>query len=369
MLSKDDNLRHLISEQAAEWHVIHGEGPLSPQQAGELMRWLRTSPLHPAEYLSIAELERGIAEVARADTTSLEDLLEDAATPVQWLPTHAAKWPHRDNDVLAGPRGGMRQGARHRTSRGGWVVGLAIAVAVVVAALVGWNWLGSGATLETFSTGRGQERTTRLPDHTVLRLDADSRVVVHFSRARREVAVERGQAYFEVAADPGRPFGVRAGPVSIRDIGTAFNVYRHSAATTVTVVEGNVQVSDPGAPAPSSRAPAGSVVRLGPGEQVKVSDSGRVLAYGTADMWQTLAWMHGRITFEAMPITEVASRFNRYNATQITVVDPSIGAIRITGTFQSHGVASFIRFLEGLPGVAIRTRGQRVTVEAAPHRN
>lgn len=379
MVSKNDDLRRLVSEQAAEWHALESEGPLSPGQAAELMRWLRTSPLHVTEYLAIAELERGIAEVARADTTSLESLLEDATMPPQLLPAHAAKWPHRDIIAPRDPRDGSRRGATERRSKAGWVAGLAIAAMMVVAALAGWNWLGSGATLETFSTGRGQQRTTYLSDHTLLTLDAESRVVVHFSRTRREVAVERGQAYFEVAADPGRPFRVRVGQISIRDIGTAFDVDRHKAGATITVVRGHVQVwhdasqvasaTSASRPASPSRPPVGPLASLGPGERVRVSDSGRVLAYGNADMWQALAWMHGRITFEAMPIAKVASRFNRYNATQITVADPSIGAIRITGTFRSDGVASFIRFLEGLPGVAITTHGHRVTVEAAPRRN
>lgn len=365
MLSKNDKLRQLIGEQAAEWYATQLEGPLTSRQAAELVRWLQTSPLHVAEYLAIAQLERGLAEVARADATPLDELLAATGAQVQPLLPDVDGYPSMDVDGLAGrPR---RYPATGRRGWGtGWAAALAAVLVVVAAvAFIGWSWFGSGSTQETFVTGRGQQREAYLPDHTRLRLDADSRVVVRFSRERREVVVQRGQAWFEVAADAARPFGVRAGPLAIHDIGTTFDVYRQAAGTTVTVIEGHVEVSDAGAASGGAVGAAGALASLGPGEQVRVGADGRVLAEGAADLWQALAWTHGRINFEDMPIGEVAREFNRYNAVELRVTDPAIGAIRITGTFESHGVASFVRFLEGLPGVAVSTRGQRITVAAA----
>ncbi|HEU0276413.1 MAG TPA: FecR domain-containing protein [Rhodanobacteraceae bacterium] len=361
MPSKNDKLRQLISEQAAEWHAVQREGPLSDEQASELVRWLQTSPLHVSEYLSMAQLERAIADVARSDATPLAALLADPGAPVRALPVAGAfRHPGRPGAPSDRPR--VRGRRRRRVVRRAALA----ACATLGLALVGWHWLGTRAAVETLATRRGQELTTRLADHTLLKLDAESRVIVRFSRARREVEVARGQAYFEVAADAARPFGVRAGPIVIRDIGTTFDVYRHTTGTTITVVRGHVEVAAPGGRGIGARGarPLDPVATLGPGQQVRVSDGGRVLAAGAADLWQALGWTHGRITFENMPIGEVAAQFNRYNATRITVRSPAIGTIRITGTFQADGVASFVRFLEGLPGVAVRTRGQQVTVDA-----
>jgi transmembrane sensor len=42
----------------------------------------------------------------------------------------------------------------------------------------------------------------------------------------RQVKLDRGEAWFQVAKDPQRPFVVESGPVRVRAVGTAFSVRR-----------------------------------------------------------------------------------------------------------------------------------------------
>ncbi|HEY4126199.1 MAG TPA: DUF4880 domain-containing protein, partial [Rhizomicrobium sp.] len=60
----EEQLRDLIAEQAAEFYIAHRAGDLSREQEQEFLRWLRTSPLHVAEYLSIAGLAKDLGRVA-----------------------------------------------------------------------------------------------------------------------------------------------------------------------------------------------------------------------------------------------------------------------------------------------------------------
>ena len=84
------------------------------------------------------------------------------------------------------------------------------ALAMIAAILgIGVHWLASRPQVQQqYATGHGELRSLQLPDNTVVRLNTDSAIAVAIDRRRRRVEVLRGQAYFEVAKDPTRPFGV-----------------------------------------------------------------------------------------------------------------------------------------------------------------
>lgn len=373
MRTQDEKLRELIAEEAAEWHVAHAEGGLRPHQARAFMHWLRTSPVHVAEYLAIAEVARGAGEAARQSTTPIPDLESGEETPVRSLHgDHATSIdgissPHMHR-VLS-PRG-SRQAARRPRTR--WVAVAAGILIVSLATLAGAYWLGSNTRVQTFATGHGEERSLQLPDNTLVQLDSDSAITIRFNEGQRLVVVDRGQAFFKVFKDPARPFGVQVGDSLIRDIGTAFNVYQRTDDTTVTVAEGRVQIwREPSGqsagrwwswPRSSRDASGPPVADLTAGEQVRIADSGKVTSLGTVDVQQAVAWTHGRIAFDNEAVARVAAEFNRYNNVQISMEGASVGALPISGTFNVHDVNTFVAFLGTLPHVHVEKHGDHIFV-------
>lgn len=372
MRTQDEKIRELIAEQAAEWQVAHSEGALSPQQARAFMHWLRISPTHVAEYLTIAALARDVSDAARCSTASVLDLADEEER-VQSLRTeratstggvsspqmHRALSPRRSRHVSQWPR----------------VPWLAMAASLLVAslaALAGAHWLGSNADAQTFSTGRGEERSLQLSDNTLVQLDSDSAITVRFGGSRRRVAVERGQAFFKVSKDPERPFSVEVGGSLIRDIGTAFDVYRRKADTSITVAEGQVQIwNGPFTQTPNpwwswlrpaSDSSGAPVADLRAGEQVRIASTGKIISQGAVDMQEALAWTHGRIAFDNEAAAQVAAEFNRYNNVQISMEDASVGQLPISGTFNVHDVSTFVAFLGTLPHVRVEKRGDHIFV-------
>jgi hypothetical protein len=80
-----------------------------------------------------------------------------------------------------------------------------------------------------------------LLDGTVVELDADTVLAIDYTPWRRRITLERGQAQFRVA--PGwRPFSVRAGDGTVRDIGTTFNVWEECGEVRVAVQQGEVEI-------------------------------------------------------------------------------------------------------------------------------
>ena len=377
MRTQEQKMRMLIAEQAAEWHVAHLDGGLDSRRAREFMRWLQASPLHIAEYLQIASIARDAADAARKSNTPLQSLLMEASDPVVQL--GGAK---RDENFETYSPDAHRVARKHHSSRHTrrrsvvrWAASFAALVFVLSASLLG-GWLTSRPHVKIFATRHGEQRSLQLSDDTTVQLDSDSSIKVEFNYRQRRVEVERGQAYFQVAKDSGRPFSVRAGQSLIRDVGTAFDVYRRSTDTTVTVAQGRVQVWTAPDKEPSIRDwfgfgerdiwPQGKpLADLVAGHQVRIALSGRVESQGEADMQQTLAWTRGDIAFDNQSVASVAAEFNRYNRQQIDVADSRIGALPISGVFNAHDVGTFATFLGTMSGVHVETHGQQIVVAAS----
>lgn len=97
------------------------------------------------------------------------------------------------------------------------------------------------------STGIGRIKKITLPDHSVIWINAATkiRVPAEFSGKSREVYLDEGEAFFNVTKNPNRPFIVHSGKINIRVLGTSFNVRSYPTITEqkVQVATGLVQVS------------------------------------------------------------------------------------------------------------------------------
>src|SRR5690242_9710819 len=69
---------------------------------------------------------------------------------------------------------------------------------------------------EIWRAGVGEKRIAGLADGTTATLNTSSRIVVFYSPLARDVYLSYGEAAFEVARDPGRPFSVHVGQRQIQ---------------------------------------------------------------------------------------------------------------------------------------------------------
>ena len=138
--------------------------------------------------------------------------------------------------------GDVRAMRRRRTTRlaGSAVAALAVSFGVGVAGQ--WNgWFAAPPTVAHFETQRGQPRTVKLDDGSMVRLDGASRLDVTIAGDKRVATLATGEAYFDVAHDPARPFTVLAGGSSTRVLGTAFDVTVARGAVKLEVYRGTVR--------------------------------------------------------------------------------------------------------------------------------
>jgi transmembrane sensor len=337
----------LIEAEAAVWLSLRDRG-LNESETAEFMRWMQEDPRH--------------AEVFAALDATWQDFNRLAVA----RPEGAGEG---DADLLA-PR--LRP-----QRRAPWILGGLAAAAALVLAVVGvWQDFSPRPTAETEIGGF---RELRLADGSVVQLNTDSAVRTRFTAEERRIELLRGEAFFDVAANPARPFIVSAGGVAVRAVGTAFNVRLRETAVEVLVTEGKVQVNDSlkggsllgvdAAGTPSllvqgemAVIPASAVAGV---PEAPTGNAGVVALVAPVEVQRALAWQERRLEFEARPLGEVVAEFNRYNRTKLVIADPRLGAQRFSGSFRAEGYEPFVRLLEQNFGVAAVREGDDIVLRRA----
>lgn len=159
-----------------------------------------------------------------------------------------------------------------------------------------------------------------LPDQTIVWLNAESsiRFPTAFTGKERRVEVT-GEAYFEVAKDPAKPFIVSTGGTEIKVLGTHFNIrnYADDATIKTTLVEGSVQVSTGGGQAGTSNTKPGTVLQ--PGQQAAIpisagANTSSGITVQAVDVESVVAWKNGYFDFKAAGFTDVMKEIRRWYA-------------------------------------------------------
>ncbi|WP_431261482.1 FecR family protein [Roseateles chitinivorans] len=167
---------------------------------------------------------------------------------------------------------------------------------------------------ERYETGVGERRTVVLKDGSRISLNTASRIHVRWTPSRRIVELETGEALFEVAKDPRRPFVAVANGVEVRAIGTSFVVRSDagearrdeaSGGTSVTLIEGTVVVTQVSGKnervspvSPMSPMSSVMAVEMLPGERLRIALAPGLKSAEVAKdrprIDQVTAWQRGR---------------------------------------------------------------------------
>ncbi|OYY90336.1 MAG: hypothetical protein B7Y45_08585 [Sphingomonas sp. 28-66-16] len=190
-----------------------------------------------------------------------------------------------------------------------------------------------------YRTGIGQKLAMTLEDGSRVTLDTDSRLRVAYSATERRLVLDRGQAMFEVAKHRARPFVVAAGDQTVTAHGTAFDVRISEDQVRVVLVEGKVSVA-------SRHARS---VAMEPNDML-IATPGNVAIQKLADASDAARWREGILVFKDQPLAEAVAELNRYSRHQLVLGDDRARQLRISGSFRTGEVASFVEALElGFP--------------------
>lgn len=336
-----------IERTAAAWLARRDAGALSPDDQAALDAWLDAATAHRVAFLRLEEAWRR-ADRLRALGAGRIDLMPPPRGGWSFMPTGSGL-------------GAARTAPRKAPSRGRLLAGLAATAACLVLAAVLWAAWPRQPRIKstTYATATGTLRGISLPDGSRITLSSDSRVQVAYLREERHIELQRGEAFFEVAKDPDRPFTVIAGERRVTAVGTRFDVRRGRADLRVVVTQGVVRLEAEahadGRRQPVTLLPAGSVA-VASGDGVSVQSGSVAVAE------DRLRWRSGFLVFHDTPLATAVTEFNRYNARKVLVGDPAVGALRIGGNFRWSNTEAFVRLLEqGFP-VRVERRADAIVL-------
>lgn len=228
----------------------------------------------------------------------------------------------------------------------GWR-GFSAAALLLVATVIGLMFYpgaeqGWESTALRYVTRVGEQKTINLNDGSVVTLNTGTQLIVNVTGSERRVILERGEAFFDVAADPRRPFTVSTRLRTVTVLGTQFNVRMYPEKLQVAVLEGMVALH-PNEQQVSVNAPLLSgtenneVVMAHPG-QVRVQagwvaelngDNQQLLGYSTDKLNNLSAWRSGQLEFAGLPLYRVVQDLNRYSHKKILIEDTAINDLKI----------------------------------------
>lgn len=202
----------------------------------------------------------------------------------------------------------------------------------------------------TFATALGERRTEMLDDGSQVVLNTDSAIEVRYSKGRRAIALMRGEAQFDVAHDASRPFVVGIGDDTVTALGTRFQVRREPESTSVTLLEGSVEVA---------RGDERHV--MAPNERALLS-ARTGIAITSIDPELASSWLDGWLRFRGAPLAEVIAEANRYSELKLRLGDPRLADVELSGNFHAGDNASIGDAASMILPVRVEQRGGEIVL-------
>ncbi|VUD47015.1 hypothetical protein TDB9533_00940 [Thalassocella blandensis] len=326
-----------IKQTAAEWFACMREDSLAESKKKEFERWRNASPLHALAYEQCCTL---------------------------WMMSHELKQDEDIREMLSQARksGASQSLARFRARRSTMIKMLS---AVAAIALVGVLLVVRQQVPEAvyYFSKIGEQKNVTLQDGSIITLNTNSKVKVVYTRNTRQIELEKGEVYFDVAKNRERPFLVKVNTSTVTAVGTEFNVSKLSEAIKVDVTEGIVEFKIENDDSIAHDASHSNIVTsLKVGDAVLYDFQENQAHFSQVNYAKIHAWRDNKIYFKEDTLDAVIQEYNRYIVPKIIVVDDELNKQKITGIFQQGDLDSFIFALQQALNAQVETYGDRILI-------
>lgn len=367
---RDENRRRLdtpldqVEAAAACWLLKRESAQWSPADEEQLTDWLNASANHRVAFIRLRSVWR---EAGRLQAVGA------AFTPGQ-VPRRGMigqspffSMRRRDEPETMGTSVSSLSNVKPRDAGRRWVqYGLAASCLLAIGVAVSMYF--GPQSRPSYRTPIGGLATVPMEDGSKVTLNTSTEISLRMSRKERRVNLLQGEAFFDVAKDPDRPFVVHAGNQQVIAVGTKFSVRLQDAGIHVAVTEGKVRIEK--RPLLAGEAPSTNPSLLVAGTIADARDLDiSIQQQPLVQLERGLSWREGYVSLRRASLAEAVAEFNRYNHRQLVIADPELEQIRVGGNFQSGNIDGFVRLLQQGFMIRAEERDSRIVLTRRPERN
>ena len=207
------------------------------------------------------------------------------------------------------------------------------------------------------STNPGQKMTTKLPDGTIVILNASSNIEFPsvFDQEKRVVKLT-GEAFFEVTHDTFRPFYVRFGDSEVKVLGTSFNIRTYDRENTVSVAVATGRVS-------FTNSDAQSEVILEPNQMVSYDEVEKQMIKRKFDPMELYGWKDKILYFKNDEFEDIIKELENWYGVSINAEKDFSQKGTFSGVFKNSSLEHVLVGLSYLYEFKYEIKGNKVTLK------
>ena len=198
-----------------------------------------------------------------------------------------------------------------------------------------------------------------LPDQTEVWLNSGSLLEYPLAmgdQENRKVKLS-GQGYFKVAHDAARPFIVQTREISIKALGTSFDVsvYAEDNQISSTLEEGTIALID---------LNDNEVTRITPGQKAFFDKTTHTIVVKDVATLLTTSWKDGKLIFRNTALPDVTAQLERWFNCKI-YLDPQLlnAGLTYTATIQDETLGEVLKMIEISTRIKTRIEKREVYIE------
>lgn len=230
----------------------------------------------------------------------------------------------------------------------------AVLVTMLGVAWLAYSFLKTSNSNPIVALHSGNEVVTKtLADGSVVTLNKNSTISFpeEFNGDTRLVTLT-GEAFFDITPNKTKPFLIESGDVTVKVVGTSFNVKNSTSKTVVTVETGQVEVTQ-----------KTHLIKLSPGER------GTLLSNGATPTKQAVSdtfynfYRTKELVCDNTPLWKIVELLNEQSPRQIIIANDELLNLPISTTFRNQSTDSILAIISQTLGIRVEHKEDKILLK------
>lgn len=231
-----------------------------------------------------------------------------------------------------------------------WTRTVAAILIVSVSGWLGYTLLNQGKSLVTIQTTTATLKQ-ELPDGSIVTLNKNSQLSANFSGETRAIEL-KGEAFFKVEPDQNKPFVIKVNNITVKVVGTSFNVKSRNNHTIVVVETGIVKVSK-----------SNQHIELRKGERIEISDEDKQLSKKANNSELYNYYYSNEIVCNQTRLDELVPVLNEKFDVKITITKPTLLELPINTTFKQETLNQILDIIAKTHALQVVYTGNQILLK------